>query len=416
MICGMALVAVCATAQNGESAKQTIDFRNYMDLVREQNLNFAAEKLNISVAEAELKAAKIFNDPELSVEYADNDERRMQMGRSVSVELSKTFSIGKRSANIDLAKSEKELNEALLEDYFQSLQAEAALAYFEALKQTEIHKIKENSCMNLCRLAESDSIRFALGKITDADATQSRIEAETATNELLEVKTELFNAYASLNLWIGVFSENTLYCPSGTLPTIERQFDTAQLLETALNNRADLAAALKNVEVAKKQLKVTRRERNTEFDLALGYNYNTEVRNEIAPAPKFNGMTVGVSVPLKFSNLNKGSVQAAEFRKRQAELNYRQAELEVQTSVIQSLRRYVSTIEQVKNYETGLLEKAETVLNARIYSYQRGETSRLEVLVAQQTYDDIRTSYIETVFNNLAALIELERNAGIWDI
>jgi cobalt-zinc-cadmium efflux system outer membrane protein len=416
MIYGMALVAVCATAQNGELAKQTIDFRNYMDLVREQNLNFAAEKLNVSLAEAELKAAKVFNDPELSVEYADNDERRMQMGRSLSVELSKTFSIGKRSANIDLAKSEKGLNEALLEDYFQSIQAEAALAYFEALKQTELHKIKENSCINLRRLAESDSIRFALGKITDADATQSHIEAETASNELLEVRTELFNAYTSLNLWIGVFNANTLYCPAGTLQAIERQFDTDYLLETALNNRADLAAALKNVEVAKKQLKVTRRERNTDFDLALGYNHNTEVRNEIAPAPKFNGMTVGVSVPLKFSNFNKGTVQAAEFRKRQAELNYRQAELEVQTSVIQSQRRYVSTTEQVKNYETGLLEKAGAVLDARIYSYQRGETSRLEVLVAQQTYDDLRTSYIETVFNSLAALIELERNAGIWDI
>jgi cobalt-zinc-cadmium efflux system outer membrane protein len=153
-----------------------------------------------------------------------------------------------------------------------------------------------------------------------------------------------------------------------------------------------------------------------DFDLAVGYNYNTEVHNEIAPAPKFNGVTVGVAVPLKFSNANKGAIRASEFRKQQAELNYQQAELEVQTSVMQSLRQYLSLLEQVKRYETGMLDNAKTILDGKIYSYERGETSRLEVLVAQQTYDELRTTYIETVFNSFVALIELERNVGIWDI
>jgi cobalt-zinc-cadmium efflux system outer membrane protein len=399
-----------------EKAQQPIDYTTYIDLVWKQNLGYAAEKLNVSAAEAGVKAAKVFNDPELSMEYADNDDRRMWMGRSVSVELSKTFSIGKRSANIDLARSEKELNAALLEDYFHRLRAEATLAYLEAVKQSELYAVKDNSCENLRRLAEADSIRFALGKITDVDAVQSRLESEIACNDRLQAHTGLLNAYASLGLWTGVFDQNVIYDPAGKLQMKERAFEIDRLLQTALTNRADLAAALKNVDVARKELKVTRRERNTDFDLALGYNYNTEVRNEIAPAPKFNGVTVGVAIPLKFSNANKGAVQAARFRQEQAELNYQQAELEVQTSVMQSLRQYKSLIEQVKRYETGMLDEALSILTGKIYSYERGETSLLEVLVARQTYDELRASYIETVFDSLAALIELERNAGIWDI
>ncbi|MDR0541735.1 MAG: TolC family protein [Dysgonamonadaceae bacterium] len=409
-------VCFVSRSQEPETKWQAIDYKTYIELVWKQNLNYAAEKLNVSIAEAELKAAKVFNNPNLSVAYADNDERRMQMGRSVSVELGKTFSIGKRQAGINLAKSEKELNEALLTDYFHRLRAEATLAYFEALKQKELYYIKDYSCTNLRRLAESDSIRFSLGKITESDYIQSRIEAEAATNELLTVRAEMYNAYASLNVWTGVFSQDALYDPAGKLQAIEKPFNSGELLETALNNRADLAAALKNVDVSKKQLKVIRRERNMDFDFALGYNYNTEVRNEIAPAPKFNGVTAGISIPLKFSNLNKGAVQAAELRRQQAEVNYRQAELEVQNSVMQSLRNYISFVEQVKNYENGLLERVETVLAAKIYSYKRGETSRLEVLVAQQSYNERQTAYIETVFNSIAALIELERNVGVWDI
>lgn len=52
----------------------------------------------------------------------------------------------------------------------------------------------------------------------------------------------------------------------------------------------------------------------------------------------------------------------------------------------------------------------------KIYSCQRGETSILEVLNAQRTYDDIHTTYYEALFNRAAALVELEKAAGIWDI
>jgi cobalt-zinc-cadmium efflux system outer membrane protein len=410
------LVAISLHSQELEKVQQTIDYPTFIEWVWKQNLAYAAEKLNVSVAEANIHAAKVFNNPELSVEYADNDDRRMQMGRSFSVELSKSFSIGKRSANINLAKSEKQLNEALLEDYFHRLRAEATLAYFEAIKQSELYRVKEDSYVHIRRLAEADSIRFALGDITDVDAMQSKLEAEIASNELLQAYSDLFNSRLSLGLWISVFNPEVVYSPAGNLKRRERSFDTGQLLQTALDNRADLAAALKNVEVAKKELKVIRSERNLDFDLSLGYNHNTEVRNEIAPAPKFNGVTVGIAIPLKFSNFNKGAVQSAEFRRQQAEINYQQAELEVQTSVMQSLRQYRSALEQVKRYENSMLDKAQSVLEGKIYSYERGETSRLEVLVAQQTYNELQTTYIETIFNSTAALIELERNIGIWDI
>lgn len=52
----------------------------------------------------------------------------------------------------------------------------------------------------------------------------------------------------------------------------------------------------------------------------------------------------------------------------------------------------------------------------KIYSYDRGETSLLEVLNAQRTYDEVRILYIETLYNYAASLVELETSAGIWDI
>ena len=399
-----------------QELQRKINYQAYMELVWKQNIGYAAEKLNFNIAEAELKAAHVFNDVVLGVEYADNNDKNMLMGRSLSAELSKTFSFGKRQANIDLAKSEKELTDALLEDYFHELRKEATLAYFEAVMQTELFRVKQKSYANMSDLAKGDSIRFSLGEIMKVDAVQSALEAGISRNEVIQMRSELYNTYSSLDLWLGKFNSETILIPEDTLVMPERLFNTEELLQTALNNRADLAAAMKNADVARKALKVTKRERNMDFDLTLGYNYNTEVRNEIAPAPEFNGVTVGVAIPLKFSNVNKGAIIAAEYRAQQAELNYQQATLEVQTSVIQSLRKYTSTLEQVKNFENGLLQDAKTVIDGKIYSYERGESSLLEVLNAQRTYDEIQASYIETLYDCVVSLVLLERNVGIWDM
>lgn len=400
------------------SAQQMVPFsyRNYMEKVAEGNLEYAAERLNMNVSEAEVVASKVFNDPNLSVSYFNNENGSLQMGEGVEVELSKTFSFGKRGANIALARSESELTKALLADYFRNLRAEATVSYLEALKQYELYKVKQNAYENIRQLAESDSVRFTLGKIMEIDAIQSRLEAGILKNELLQAETDLHNAFSNLNLLTGSVALDSLYVPDASLRISPRDFVLADLISTASMNRADLVAAMKNKEVASRALKATRRERNTDVDLSIAVSKNARVHNEEAPAPPFTGVTAGIAIPLKFSNFNKGTVRAARFREQQAETQYQQALLQVQTEVMQAYRSYQSLMEQVSHYENGMLHAAREVIDGKIYSYNRGEVSLLEVLDAQRTYDDVQAQYIETLFNYSAALVELEKSAGVWDV
>ena len=400
------------------SAQQMVplSYRNYMEKVAEGNLEYAAERLNLNVSEAEVVASKVFNDPNLSVSYFNNENGSLQMGEGVEVELSKTFSFGKRGANMALARSESELTKALLADYFRNLRAEATVSYLEALKQYELYKVKQNAYENIRQLAESDSVRFTLGKIMEIDAIQSRLEAGILKNELLQAETDLHNAFSNLNLLTGSVALDTLYVPDASLRISPRDFVLADLISTASMNRADLVAAMKNKEVASRALKATRRERNTDVDLSIAISKNARVHNEEAPAPPFTGVTAGIAIPLKFSNFNKGTVRAARFREQQAETQYQQALLQVQTEVMQAYRSYQSLTEQVSHYENGMLHAAREVIDGKIYSYNRGEVSLLEVLDAQRTFDDVQAQYIETLFNYSAALVELEKSAGVWDV
>lgn len=412
-------ITICLLAGSiaaGAQQMKPLSYRQYMERVTAGNLEYAAERLNVDISDAEVIASKVFNDPNLSVSYFNNENNSLEMGEGVEVELSKTFSFGKRGANIALARSESELSRALLADYFRNLRADATVSYLEALKQYELYKVKQNAYDNIRQLAESDSVRFKLGKIMEIDAIQSRLEAGILKNELIQAETDLHNAFSNLNLLTGSVVHDTLFIPEASLHLSPREFVLADLISTASVNRADLVAALKNKEVASRALKVTRRERNTDVDLSIAISKNARVRNEEAPAPPFTGVTAGIAIPLKFSNFNKGAVRAARFREQQAETQYQQALLQVQTEVVQAYRSYQSLMQQVGHYENGMLQAAREVIDGKVYSYNRGEVSLLEVLDAQRTFDDVQAQYIETLFNYSTALVELEKSAGVWDV
>lgn len=412
ILMGLLACSICLQAQT----VRPLTYSQYLEKVHAGNLDYAAEKLNVSAAKADVVAAKVFNDPELSVEYSNNQDHTLQMGQSVEVGLTQTLSPGKRGAAIKLARSESELSEALLADFLRNLRAEATVAYLEVQKQKQMCEVKKNSCMNFCNLAKSDSIWFASGKIMEVEAIQSSLEAGIMRNEVLQSEAELKNACLSLAMMMGTVAGDTLYMPQGELEPVARLFVLDELIANAIDNRSDLAAALKNAEVARRAVIVARRDKLPDIDLSLSISHNNRVYNEEAPAPNFNGVTAGIAFPLKFSALNKGAVHAAKFRARQVETQYAQARLQVQTEVIQAYQQFQSLSEQLRHYNNGMLKQAKDVLDGKIYSYHRGEVPLLEYLNAQRTYDDVQAQYIETLYNYNVSLVELEKAAGIWDI
>jgi cobalt-zinc-cadmium efflux system outer membrane protein len=84
--------------------------------------------------------------------------------------------------------------------------------------------------------------------------------------------------------------------------------------------------------------------------------------------------------------------------------------------VSQAYFNYIAAQKQVRQYQNGLLTEGKKILEAKMYSYKRGETSLLEVLNAQRTYNDTQEAFYQSQSNYAKSLIELERAAGIWDI
>jgi len=268
----------------------------------------------------------------------------------------------------------------------------------------------------MSKLATSDSIRFKLGSITEIDAGQSRVEAGFMLNNVYQSEVVWKTSLVDLGLLISKNTLDTLIYPVGDFTKFERNFTLNQLIIEAQNNRADLLAVLQNRNISDQMVKLARANRILDLDLYSGVTYASYDYNIVAPTPSFTQVNAGISIPLKFSNKYAGDLKMAHYSGRQADALYRQAEIQIQNEVAQAYYNYLAVRKQIQQYNNGLLEGAQRVLEGKIYSYKRGETTLLEVLNAQRTYNDVHQAYHETLYNFAAALVELERAAGIWDI
>lgn len=395
-------------------AKKQLNYIDFIQQVKNNNLEYAAQKYTVNLAEAEVENAKIIPDIEWNIEGNSNQKH---MGNNLETGLGWTIELGgKRKARIDLAKSQVDLNRYLLQDYLRNLYADASLQFLECIQNKNLLDVQLNSYKTLSNLAASDSIRYKLGDITLTDSKQSKLEAQFMLNEVFKAESEWKNSLLALNLVMGKSQKDTLYTANSNFTDFTRDFDLADLITTAQNNRADLQAALQNKEVSQKMLKLAKANRIMDLGINAGMQFNGKATNEEAPSPYHTGVTAGLSIPLRFLNNRKGEVQTAHYTIQQADLEYKQVELQIQTEVTQAYQNYVNTKKQMQQFSNGLLSESKSILEGKIYSYKRGNTSLLEVLDAQRTYNDVQENYYQTLYNFCSALVRLERTVGIWDI
>ncbi|HAY3539160.1 transporter [Elizabethkingia anophelis] len=395
--------------------KELLSFDEYLSMVGKKNLTYAAQKYNVSMAEASIQTANMFPDPQLDMEGSNNGVSK-NMGYTYGSSLGWTLELGgKRRARVDLAKNQSELSRILLLDFFRNLRADASLGYVEALKSKALLDVQQDSYKNMLQLSKSDSIRYRLGTISLVTSKQSKLEAASLLNSVYQAESTEQQAITALSVFL---SDNKLTGRDvdGDFNAFNRDFGIEDLLTQALNERADLLAAKQNTQVAKSQINLERANRKIDLGLTAGVSHNTTATNEIAPSPAVNAVKLGVSIPLKFSNNRNAGLKIAEMAHSQSQLEYQQVEQSIRAEVMQAYQQYIATQKQVKQFHNGMLTEAKNILDGIIYSYKRGESSILEVLNAQRTYNDVRKDYYQALADNATALIELERKTGIWDI
>ena len=385
---------------------QNISYAEYMERVFRDNIALTAKSLDLDIAEAGVTGSKVFNDPTLAVSYTNNEDWNTGLGQGIEVELGKTFTFGVRRERMNIADSERKQTIALLEEYMRNFRADATIAYLEHLRVRMIHAEAVEVYNGLSEVAANDSIRFIKGDIAESDWLESRMAQGVARNAVLDAEATLCNTSIMMGYYMNSLAGAEDLRGTGTLEIKEQPAPIQEYINTALERRPDIVVALERADMAKAKARFNKAQRRPELDVNIGATYNFS-------NPDFTTIKAGIAVPLKFSSLNKGERVIDATLAQQAEIEVREARLQVEAEVMQAYRTFGFTSKQAETFSHEMLNDMRKVVENKRKAYELGEIPFLDYLIVQRNENEMRHQYIDALFNKAVAWVELQRSTGL---
>ena len=125
----------------------------------------------------------------------------------------------------------------------------------------------------------------------------------------------------------------------------------------------------------------------------------------------FNGLTLGITLPLW--NFNSGEVAKARAESLKTQNQQIAMQNELLGKLHQTFVHFGHLTEQAEKYRTKILGPAEEVFNLTNKSFKAGEVNVLSLIDASNTYFDARKRYVELLYESWIELAQLRLSAGI---
>ena len=392
-----------------------IPFDEFLAGVAANNLDLAAQRYNITIAQAQVIAAKVSPNPVFTAAFGKDVSQRDQAavwseGLTEEIEVA-----GRRKFRVTAAQKNLLAVSATVDDFFRQLQGTAAMAFVTALAGQMTVEVKLHAYEALDKLATANEKRLSEGDIGEVDANQARLDAKQAESDLVVARSaQSANLFALIQL---LGKKNApVRNAMGSLIFHNRDLSLPSILSLALQNRPDVRAARFTFESAQASAKLAKANRIPDPTIGLQLSETGRIINPIDPAPSYNSLNLSVSIPLPLFNSYRGEYQAAVATAAQAQVQLQSTELKAEVDVRTNFDRYRLARQQLAKYQGNAIELAKKVLEAKLTSYRLGYTTLLDVLQAQKDYTDVQLNYVAALTERADALIALEQSAGFWDI
>jgi cobalt-zinc-cadmium efflux system outer membrane protein len=402
-----------------ESARPRISFEDYVTQVLRSNLTLLLQKSTVDIAKAAVTSAKVTPDWSVDVGVPAVDVSNQGQPTNFSTGLNVPIELGgKRGKRVHAARADVDAAGFDYEDSVRQLRATAAAAFIASLSARDILQSSYKSLGQFDRIVEVNEQRVRVGDIGEIELLQSRVDRDQFQAGVISAQADVYSADLGLAQQFGQTDRlsRQMPIPAGNLTIPVHTFEVDQLVAGALQRRSDIISRQRALKAAALRIELARA--NLVPDLGVGGSYShtgTGTSGFVQPADNTLGASLSVSLP--FSRWqHQGEMETARASRTQAELQLRTAEIRVESEVRAAYSRYQASVERLRLYQGGVLKDADRVLEARLYAYQRGGATLLEVIDAQKTSAAIYLAYSQALADHANALVTLEEAAAVWDV
>ena len=389
------------------ASAQTVNLDQAIQEALTKNLDIAAEKLNISVAETKEITARLRPNPVLTVSgqslnlLGANYSPATPLGpNQLNVHTDFPFEGGhKRDERVTVAKEEKSLAELGVREVMRQVIAGVQAAFVDVQQAKENVKLAQANLTSLNAVVAANEARLQSGDLAQVELDRSRVAALQYRIAVQQAELQRDQAKTQLQQLMGRRQKSPDFDVADQMRRDALATPTPEIARLALTRRPDYLAY---------QQSQVRSRADLRLQLANGkvdYSIGTEFTRQSAWG--FSGNSIGVyfSVPLRIFNKNQGEIARAQREITLAGARVSATEAAIQSEVEKAYRQYTVSRALLLGIENDLLAKAKSVRDSTEYSYRRGEASLVEFLDAQrafndamQTFNEARASYARSLY------------------
>jgi cobalt-zinc-cadmium efflux system outer membrane protein len=393
-----------------EPLQGTISIDQALDESVRRNLNLIATRLNVSLADASIVAARIHPNPVLSLDADHINVLNINHGdlteASVRVDVPIVLG-GKRDRRIDVAERDRKIAEVQVEDALRKLRQDVGSACVDLIQAKANLELAKDNLKTFEDLVQLNEKRVAAGAIAPVERTRSKVQLLQFRSSVRRAELDLAGAKTRLKGLIGRgglegdldLTDDLKVTPAEPLPSL------LVLREKAMEARPDLRAL--ELTQARSEADLRLQIANGIVDLSAGAEYRWSAQDH---SQRLIGLFFSVPIPL--SNPNAGEIARAETQRLVSARQRDALRADVLVDVHAAYEELVSARDLVRGIEDELLRSAQDVRDAERKRYETGATSFLEFLDAQRAFNDARQGLNDAWATYRRAVIHLQAGVG----
>jgi cobalt-zinc-cadmium efflux system outer membrane protein len=247
---------------------------------------------------------------------------------------------------------------------------------------------------------------FNVGAADRPDYLQIEIESRRLQLQLNGTRNERSALRAQLAALTGAreVADRPL---AGSIDTAIPNLERDQIIRTLLDQSPELRVARADLERTRAVTARGRRETSPDLFLRGGTAYNRELGEDSGrPVGWEATLEVGISVPL--FNRNPGGIAASRADETRAQAEVTRLELVLQSRAATQFAAYLTALRDAEAYRSEILPRAEEAYRLYLSRYREMAAAYPQVLVAQRTFFEMSTEYLQSLSDAWRAALQLQ--------
>ncbi|WP_370899545.1 TolC family protein [Chryseobacterium gossypii] len=367
------------------TAQQQMSLLDCEEAFQKNNLQLLAGQYNISMADADILQAKIWELPQLSGQvnaYNPDDKKVFDIGHAKGAQITQLIYMGGKKKNeIAFARSNKELAQLQFSQLMVDLKAQLRSTYFnlyyEKLKldNTEKQLGYMNDLLNAYR------IQAAKGNVSLKDEVRLQSIVIQLNNDKLGISKNILEFEQNLKVLTGVTEDiepQLSEAETKDILTAQPFGDEEELKRKALENNADYQYYLKLIDNNKLYAQWQKSLNVPDLNVGAGWDQNGGTfHNEV-------NLMIGIPLPLWKSN--RGNVEKAGYAIQQSQKNADYQKLDLETKVRSAYQTWKNQYDQLAEIKATDLNNLDLVYSGMLKNFRNGNVSLIEFTDFMESY------------------------------